>query len=259
MRHKMAAQRLVIKVGSHVLTEEGAIAKVRMFALVELIAELKAEAYEVILVSSGAVAAGFTQLPLNRSILANKQALAAIGQPFLLKMYQEKFAKFDLLCSQVLLYAEVFESAEHIAHAKVAIDTLLANNVVPIINENDTVSIEELVFGDNDRLSAHVAHHFDAPLLVILSDIDAFYDKDPNKYSDAKERKVVRTLLKEELEAEHSPNNAFATGGIVTKLQAADFLMKHGREMFLASGFDLSAVKSYLLESVHQSGTLFKA
>jgi len=255
----MAVQRLVIKVGSHVLTQEGAIAKARMFALVELIAELKAKACDVILVSSGAVAAGFTQLPLNRNLLANKQALAAIGQPFLLKMYQEKFAKFDLLCSQVLLYAEVFESAEHIAHAKVAIDTLLENNVVPIINENDTVSIEELVFGDNDRLSAHVAHHFDAPLLVILSDINAFYDKDPNKYSDAKERKVVSTLLKEELEAEHSPNNAFATGGIVTKLQAADFLMKHGREMFLASGFDLSDVKSYLLDGVHQSGTLFKA
>ena len=259
MRHKMAAQRLVIKVGSHVLTEEGAIAKIRMLALVELIAQLKAASYEVILVSSGAVAAGFTQLPLDRSSVANKQALAAIGQPYLLKMYQEKFAKFDLLCSQVLLYAEVFESAEHIAHAKVAIDTLLANNVVPIINENDTVSIEELVFGDNDRLSAHVAHHFHAPLLVILSDIDAFYDKDPNKYSDAKQRKIVSALLKEELEAEHSPSNAFATGGIVTKLQAADFLMKHGREMFLASGFDLSDVKSYLLDGVHQSGTLFKA
>ena len=249
--------RIVIKVGSHVLTENGMIAKTRMLALVELIAALKAENYEVILVSSGAVAAGYTKLPLDRKSVANRQALAAIGQPLLLKMYQEKFEIFDILCSQVLLSADVFESQKHTNHAKVAIDTLLANGVVPIINENDTVSIEELVFGDNDRLSAHVAHHFNANLLVILSDIDAFYDKDPNKYEDAQRRAVVTELLPEELEAEHTPNNEFATGGIVTKLLSADFLMKHGREMFLASGFNLNDVKSFLLENKHIGGTLF--
>jgi len=254
----MNTQRIVIKVGSHVLTQDGSIAKVRMMALVQLIAELKANKYEVILVSSGAVAAGFTQLPLDRGNVANKQALAAIGQPLLLKMYQEKFAKFGLLCSQVLFSADVFDSPKHIKHAKVAIDTLLENNVVPIINENDTVSIEELVFGDNDRLSAHVAYHFDAEMLIILSDIDAFYDKDPNRYSDAKRRAVVTSILKEELEAEHTPNNEFATGGIVTKLQSADFLMKHEREMFLASGFNLSDVKSFLIDHEHKGGTLFK-
>ena len=250
--------RIVIKVGSHVLTENGTVAKRRMLALVQLIAELKAHKYEVILVSSGAVAAGSTLLPLDRNSVANKQALAAIGQPLLLKMYQEKFAKFGLLCSQVLLSADVFESDKHIIHAKVAIDTLLENSVVPIINENDTVSIEELVFGDNDRLSAHVAHYFNAELLVILSDIDAFYDKDPNRYPDAKRRAVVTTILEEELNAEHTPNNEFATGGIVTKLQSADFLMKHGRAMFLASGFDLSDIRSFLVEGKHIGGTLFQ-
>jgi len=254
----MNKERIVVKVGSHVLTENGSIAKKRMLALVSLISVLKDKNYEVILVSSGAVAAGYTQLPLDRSIIANKQALAAIGQPLLLTMYQNKFAKFDLLCSQVLLYADVFQSREHTQHAKVAIDTLLANNVVPIINENDTVSIEELVFGDNDRLSAYVAQHFDAKLLVILSDIDAFYDKDPNKYDDAKRRAVVTHITQSELEADHTPSNEFATGGIVTKLQSADFLMQHGKEMFLASGFDLGSVKSYLLEQKHIGGTLFK-
>jgi len=252
-------KRIVIKVGSHVLTENGAIAKTRMLALVELIAELKTHNYEVILVSSGAVAAGFTQLPLDRSSIANRQALAAIGQPLLLKMYQEKFARFGLLCSQVLFTADVFDEPHHISHAKVAVDTLLENNVVPIINENDTVSIEELVFGDNDRLSAHTAYHFDAELLVILSDIDAFYDKDPNKYDDAKRRAIVNTIEEDELNAEHTPNNEFATGGIVTKLQSADYLMKQGREMFLASGFDLSDVKAFLVDSEHKGGTLFKA
>ena len=249
--------RLVIKVGSHVLTENGGIARERMMALVELVAQLKEAGYDVILVSSGAVAAGYTKLPLDRGSIANRQALAAIGQPLLLKMYQEKFARFDLLCSQVLLSANVFDSRKATAHAKVAIDTLLVNGVVPIINENDTVSIEELVFGDNDRLSAHATHYFDAKMLVILSDIDAFYDKDPNQYSDAVVRKVVTQISQEELCAEHTPNNEFATGGIVTKLQSADFLMKHGREMFLASGFDLSDIKSFLLEKEHRGGTLF--
>jgi len=251
-------QRIVIKVGSHVLTQEGSIAKTRILALVKLITELKSKKYEVILVSSGAVAAGYTLLPLDRNSVANKQALAAIGQPLLLKMYQEKFAQFGLLCSQVLLSADVFDSTKDINHAKVAIDTLLENNVVPIINENDTVSVEELVFGDNDRLSAHVAHYFDAQMLVILSDIDAFYDKDPNRYDDAKRRAVVTEISKEELEAEHTPNNAFATGGIVTKLQSADFLMQKGREMLLASGFDLSDVKAFLVDGKHIGGTLFK-
>jgi glutamate 5-kinase len=254
----MHTQRIVIKVGSHVLTQDGNICKVRMLALVELISTLKQNKYEVILVSSGAVAAGFTRLPLDRSTVANRQALAAIGQPLLLKMYQEKFAQFDLLCSQVLFSADVFDSLKHVKHAKVAIDTLLENNVVPIINENDTVSVEELVFGDNDRLSAHVAHHFEAELLVILSDIDAFYDKDPNVHLDAKRREVVTVLLKEELNADYTPNNEFATGGIVTKLQSADFLMKHNKNMFLASGFDLSDAKSFLLDNKHMGGTLFK-
>lgn len=252
-------ERVVIKVGSHVITENGNIAKERMFALVELIAQLKEKKYEIILVSSGAVSSGYTQLALDRSIVQNRQALAAIGQPYLLKMYQEKFSKFNLLCSQVLLSADVFDSRKHTAHAKNAIDTLLQNNVVPIINENDTVSIEELVFGDNDRLSAHVAHYFDAKMLVILSDIDAFYDKDPNKYTDAKRRAIVHTLDEDELNAEHTPNNEFATGGIVTKLQSADFLMKQGREMFLASGFDLGDVRTFLIEGNHEGGTLFKS
>jgi len=94
---------------------------------------------------------------------------------------------------------------------------------------------------------------------VILSDIDAFYDKDPNQYEDAKCRAVVNEIKEEELNAEHTPNNEFATGGIVTKLQSAAFLMKHGREMFLASGFDLSDVRTFLVNGEHRGGTLFSA
>jgi len=250
-------KRIVIKVGSHVLTEKGAVAKERMMALVELIAKLKAERHEVILVSSGAVAAGYTKLQIEKRDVTNKQALAAIGQPLLLRMYQEKFNQHHILCSQVLLVADDFDSRKRTAYAKTAIDKLLKHGVVPIVNENDVTATEELVFGDNDRLSAHVAYYFDAQMLAILSDIDAYYDKDPHKYEDAEVRSIVHHIEDAELCAEHTPNNSFATGGIVTKLQSAVFMMSRGKELFLASGFDLSDAESFLVHGVHRGGTLF--
>ena len=257
------ARRVVIKVGSHVLTEDSkelqkkVIAKKRMVALVELISQLKAKGDEVMLVSSGAVASGATLLDIDKRVIANKQALASIGQPLILAMYQDKFSRYNILCSQILLSADDFDSRRRTLHAKVAIDKLLEHNIVPIINENDATATEELVFGDNDRLSAHVAHYFDADMLVILSDIDAYYDKDPHKYSDAKARVVVHQIDPKELEADHTPNNEFATGGIVTKLESANLLLKHNKEMFLASGFDLSDARSFLIDGVHRGGTLF--
>ncbi len=251
-------QRIVIKVGSHVLTEQDGVARDRMRGLVALIAELKKAQHEVILVSSGAVAAGYTQIPLDRTDVANKQALAAIGQPFLLKMYQEKFAHHGILSAQVLLSADDFDSRKRSRHARRAIDRLLEEGVVPIINENDVTATEELVFGDNDRLSAHVAHYFDAHMLAILSDIDAYYDADPHTHPDATPRKMVTHLSAEELSAEHTPGHAFATGGIVTKLQSAQFLMAHGRDMFLASGFDLTDARAFLIDGDHRGGTLFR-
>jgi glutamate 5-kinase len=129
---------------------------------------------------------------------------------------------------------------------------------VPIINENDVTATEELVFGDNDRLSAHVTYHFDADMLVILSDIDGYYDKDPNKFSNAVMFKEHSFLDEATLLQEHSANNEFATGGIVTKLQSAQFLLENGKEMFLASGFNLSDIKSFLLNGIQKGGTLFR-
>ncbi len=251
-------KRIVIKVGSHVLTEDGKIALKRLNALVDLIAKIQKSGQEVILVSSGAVAAGYTQIALDRSVVDEKQALAAIGQPFLLQQYQKAFGKYGILTAQILLTADDFDSRKRTEHAKRAIETLLKKGIVPIVNENDVTATEELVFGDNDRLSAHVAYYFDAAMLVILSDIDAYYSSDPRKDSDAKPLKVVESLSQEELDDSCSPHGAFATGGIVTKLQAADFLLKRGKEMFLASGFDLRDAQSFLLEGVHRGGTLFR-
>jgi glutamate 5-kinase len=253
----MNYRRIVIKVGSHVLTENGAVAKERMRDLVELIALVMGKGTEVILVSSGAVSAGYTVLPLERKDIGNKQVLAAIGQPLLLKMYQEKFASHNLLCSQVLLSSADLDSKRRTHLAQVAIDKLLMHSVVPIINENDVIATEELVFGDNDQLSAYVAQNFDAELLVILSDIDAYYDKDPRTADDATIRREVTSITKEELNAPTTANNEFATGGIVTKLKSADFLLKHGKKMFLATGFGLDDIKSFLLDGIQKGGTLF--
>ena len=250
-------KRIVVKVGSAVLTEQNRLAKERMQNLVDFIAELKGR-YEVILVSSGAVAAGYTELKLDKKILANKQALASIGQPILMNKYKKMFDQYGILPSQVLVTAANFNTQGESQKAKDTIETLLAHNVVPIINENDATATEELVLGDNDQLSAYAAYHFGADLLVILSDIDAYYDKDPRSHEDAKVRSRVDFITPHELSMAVSPNNNFATGGIVTKLKAAEFLLKRGGAMFLASGFDLRDVRSFLLEGVHRGGTLFE-
>jgi len=248
--------RIVVKVGSAVLTENGAIAKERMQALVDLLVELKKK-HEVLLVSSGAVSAGYTQLKLDRSVLANKQALAAIGQPVLMDKYAKKFSKYGIITSQVLVTAANLKKDDDICRIQNTINTLLLNNVIPIINENDATATDELEVGDNDQLSAYIAKHTQAQRLIILSDIDAYYDSDPRVNLNAKVLKIVNNITQEELNKDVTPNNLFATGGIVTKLKAASYLLDANIETFLASGFHLSDVKSFIIEGLHKGGTLF--
>ncbi len=249
-------KRVVVKVGSHVLSENNRIAKDRLKNLVKFVSELN-DKFEVILVSSGAVAAGYSKIKLDKSIIANRQAIAAVGQPHLMREYQKLFEKYDKLTAQFLLTANDLDSRKRTQFAKQAIDVCLRNRVIPIINENDTTATEELVFGDNDQLSAHVAYYFDADMLVLLSDIDGYYDKDPRCNSDAKVKKVVHEITKDEMDIKLNPNNFFATGGIATKLKAADFLLERGKSMFLSSGFDLKDIQSFLIDGIHKGGTLF--
>ncbi len=251
-------KRLVVKVGSAVLTENDGVALERMQNLVDFVNDLSMH-YDVVLVSSGAVAAGYTKLQLDRSLVENKQALASIGQPHLMELYNKKLAQYQKIGSQVLVTAANFHSQEQADRIKNTVDILIANGVVPIVNENDVTATDELVVGDNDQLSAYTANAIDAEILLILSDIDAYYDCDPRSNTNAKILKVVTKISAEELSKEASPHGTFATGGIVTKLKAANFMLKHGRSMFLSSGFDLSDAKSYLLEGVHKGGTLFAA
>ena len=248
--------RVVVKVGSAVLTQDGEIALKRMQSLVDFLSELKKE-HEVLLVSSGAVSAGYTEVQLDRTILSNKQALASIGQPILMKKYAKKFKQYDLIIAQVLVTSVNFTKKDDIQRVKNSIDTLLANGVLPIINENDATSTEELEVGDNDQLSAYITKNVDADMLIILSDIDAYYDSDPRLNKEAKALKIVHTISEEELAREATPHDIFATGGIVTKLKAAAYLLNSNIDMFLASGFDLNDVRSYTLKKEHKGGTLF--
>ena len=248
--------RIVVKVGSAVLTKNGEVALGRMQALVDFLVQLH-QNNEIILVSSGAVSAGYTKLKLDRKILKNKQALASLGQPILMNKYARKFAKYNLLCSQVLLTAANLQEVSPIQKVKNTVEVLLQNSIIPIVNENDATSTRELEVGDNDQLSAYVAKNLDANLLIILSDIDAYYDNDPRSDKNAKVLKTVHTISKEELEREATPNDIFATGGIVTKLKAAAYLLDAGIDTFLASGFDLADVKSFTLNTSHKGGTLF--
>lgn len=249
-------KRIVIKVGSGVLTEKNNIAKERMLNLVRLIAKLKKE-YEVILVSSGAVASGYTALKLDRKEKISKKALASLGQPILMSSYKRKFDIFNITTSQILLTEEDFDSRKRTNIFREIINTLLSNGVIPIVNENDISTTSEQVFGDNDQLSAHVSHFTDSDLLVVLSDIAGYYDKNPNEFEDAKLIKEIHSIPEEALDVEHTPTNAFATGGIVTKLMAAKFLLERGRKMFLCSGYNLVAVEEFLLNNNHTDGTLF--
>lgn len=251
-------KRLVIKVGSAVLREDNLLAVQRLNNLVDLIAKLKLEKnLEVILVSSGAVAAGNTKLNLDRTKILNRQALAAIGQPLLMKHYKKRFSEFGLSCAQMLLVEEDFDSRKRSDNAKEVMEILLENNIIPILNENDVLANDELLFGDNDQLGAHAAHFFDADMLAILSDVDGLYDLNPHENNDAKMRKIVDYIADEELQMKYSPNSEFATGGIVTKLKAAKFLMQRGKKMYLSSGFDLTNAYDFLVNENHKSGTLF--
>lgn len=250
-------QRIVIKVGSHIISEDHTLSLERLANLVEFLSEL-IDRFEVILVSSGAISTGRTKIDIDRKDLSNKQVLAAVGQPFLMQAYNHFLEKKGKMAGQILLTANDFDSLRAIKKAKNVVDAMLAHKILPIINENDTLGIEEILFGDNDSLSAYATHFFDASLLVILSDIDAFYDKNPHEFKDAKAIAKVNEIKEEWLKAEQKSGSDHGTGGIITKLKAAKFVLHHQKNMFLASGFDLSTARAFLLDGVQNGGTLFE-
>jgi glutamate 5-kinase len=250
-------KRVVVKVGSHVLGDGNDLAFDRIKNLVAFLADLSID-HDVILVSSGAIIAGYSKLDIDGSVVANRQAIAAVGQPYLMSIYEQELNSYDLCSAQILLSISDFDSRKSTAHAKSVVDTLITNNVIPIINENDTTDIDELMYGDNDQLAAHVAHDFDADLLIMLSDLDGYYDKDQKKFSDAKMFKEVNEIDEKELVTHNTLRQIFDRGGIITKLRAAKFLLDRDQEMFMASGFELDDARSFVLEGIQKGGTYFR-
>lgn len=238
------------------LTETSNIAKERMLNLVSFIAEARKK-YELILVSSGAVAAGYTALKLDRSKQISKKVLASVGQPILMSSYKEKFDIYDVDTSQILLTEDDFDSRVHTKIFQQIINTTLSHNILPIVNENDISTTADQLFGDNDQLSAHVAHYTNSDMLIILSDIDGYYDVNPHDKPKAKMKKIVNEIKENELQQEHTPNKQFASGGIVTKLKSAQYLMSKNRKLFLCSGYDLTDAREFLMNDNHVKGTLF--
>jgi len=236
--HLATAQRIVVKVGSSSLTtREGGLDGERLGALVDTLAKRRADGREVVLVSSGAIAAGLA--PLGRSVrprdLATQQAAASVGQGLLLARYAEAFGGHGLTVGQVLLTADDVIRRTHYTNARRTLFRLLRLGVVPVVNENDTVATHEIRFGDNDRLAALVAHLVQADALVLLSDVDALYDGPPNRPG---VRRVPRVAGPDDLDGVRIGKAGAAgvgLGGMVTKVDAAGIAASAGIPTLLTS------------------------
>ncbi len=236
----MEYKRIVIKVGTTTLTYENGELNLRLIdKLSRTIADLSNQGREVVLVSSGAIAVGAKRLGIERPRdTTGKQATSAVGQGILMQIYEKSFMEYNNLVAQILLTKDVIEVEERKIYAKNTMEALLKQKVVPIVNENDTISVAELEFSDNDTLSAYVACLIDADLLIILSDIDALYDKDPNKFSDAKKIDEVNEITDYIREIATGSNSKVGTGGMATKISACTICETQKIDTVITSGKD---------------------
>lgn len=236
----MDKKRIVIKIGSSSLTSAlGEIDQVKLTDHVKAIAMLKEQGHEVILVSSGAVAAGFKKLgyPSRPVTLKGKQAAAAVGQSLLIQSYMEKLSEFQIIPAQILLTRNDFSKKDRYRNAYNTITELLNRGIIPIINENDTVSVDELTFGDNDMLSALVSGLIHAKHLIILTDINGFYDENPKKNPLATRIDFLEEITDDMLENAGDTGSNVGTGGMLSKLLAARTALSLGVHVFIGSGY----------------------
>ena len=256
--------RIVVKVGTSTLTyDNGNINLTRIERLTRVLSDLMNSGKEVVLVTSGAVGVGVNKLKLKEkpTSIKEKQAVAAVGQCELMHIYSKFFGEYSHIVGQVLLTRDVVED-DHIRENVVnTFETLLENGIIPIVNENDTVAIDEIEnivrFGDNDNLSAIVAQLVSADLLIILSDIDGFYDSNPKEKPNAKLIKQIDEITEEIEACAGGAGSSLGTGGMATKIAAAHKATKAGVNMVLANGEEPSII-SDILEG-QEVGTLFTA
>ncbi len=244
-------QRYVVKVGTSVLTDDrGRLLKTRLNHLVAQISEATKEHAFPVIVSSGAIACGMSELSLTQRprSLAQLQACAAIGQVVLMQYYAKAFAKHGLTVAQVLLTQDDLSNPDRFQNAKQTLLALLQRGVIPIINENDTVAVDEIAFGDNDRLAALVSGAVDAQLLVMLSDVEGFL-------KEGQLIEKIEALNDEHFNAVHATKRATTKGGMRSKLEAAQIVGHNGIPMVLASGKRKNVLANVL--SGNSIGTLF--
>lgn len=235
----MSKKRIVVKIGSSSLTnDKGEIDQAKLNDHIHALAALRQLGHEVILVSSGAVAAGFARLGYaSRPItIKGKQAAAAVGQSLLIQSYIEKLSAFNLAPAQILLTRDDFSNRERYKNAFSTITELLARGILPIINENDTVAIDELTFGDNDMLSALVGGFVHADQLIILTDINGLYDANPRTNPLAKKFDFLEDITDDMIDAADDMGSKVGTGGMKSKLQAAKTAMSLGVPVFIGNG-----------------------
>ena len=252
-------RRIVVKIGTSTLThEEGHLNLRRIETLVKTLSDFKNAGNQVILVSSGAVSAGVAKMSTRRPInTAEKQAMAAIGQSELMKLYSRLFSDYGHTVAQILLTKDVIDQPARRAAAEDTFSTLLGLGCIPIVNENDSVSTEGLNFGGNDTLSAYVALDCHADLLINLTDSDGLYDKDPRRNPDARLIPHVERIDDSVLAMAGGAGTARGTGGMATKLLAARIVLQAGIPMYILNGQDPTVL--YDLMDGKQIGTFFCA
>ena len=259
-------QRIVIKIGSSSLThaQTGEVNLMKIEKLVRVISDLRGQGKDVVLVSSGAIAAGRQALGHHRrpDSLAEKQAFAAVGQARLMMVYQKLFAEYNQTAAQVLLTKDTMVNDSSRYNAQNTFDELLNLGTIPIVNENDTVSTSEIPyvdsFGDNDRLSAIVAALIGADLLILLSDIDGLYTDDPRENPEAGFISLVPEITPEFLRmGKNTSGSDVGTGGMSAKLAAARIATDSGADMVIANGDQVDVILDIM--SGKEKGTLFLA
>lgn len=254
------AERIVVKVGSSTLTHENYKMNLRRIEMLcRVLSDLKNMGKEVVLVSSGAISAGVAKLGLDHrpASTEEKQAMAAVGQCELMSIYEHFFSMFGHTVGQMLLTKDVMDNPTAHKNAENTFRTLLKMNCLPIVNENDSVSFEEIEFGDNDTLSACVALICRADALILLSDIDGLFNADPHKNPNAELISEVDVIDDKIMSFAGDSGSNRGTGGLITKLRAGRLVTSSGIPMFIVNGESPEVL--YRLLDGENVGTYFKA
>ncbi|MDO4501024.1 MAG: glutamate 5-kinase [Erysipelotrichaceae bacterium] len=231
--------RIVIKIGTSNITYKTGNLNIRHVEnMCRVFSDIKNSGHELIIVSSGAIGMGVGKLSLKKrpDDIAGKQAAASVGQCELMYTYDKLFGEYNHTVGQILLTADDVKDEKRVNNFKNTIERLLEFGAIPIINENDTIAVDEITIGDNDTLSAIVASHIDADLLILMSDIDGLYTKNPKKYADAKKIDLIEEITDEVMALADGKGTELSTGGMATKLKAAKIVTEAGCDMVIING-----------------------